>query len=203
MSCRPLQYLLFLLLASVLCGCSTIEVKPTGRVASDQLLNARTIEDAINSMTFGEVLKKKQISLNIATQGIDSEYLKAVVHSWISRNGGVCVVGDEPAEVELNVLVQVAGSDREDSSWSIPIIFPSFQAGLSVTHITFYESITQVARCRLWAYAIDTHRRVIFNQLPIYRTHFLTNSTLFGVSLGRSTDLYELDRIHDFPPLMQ
>jgi len=195
------RFLVFLLVFAFVCGCSTIQLQPTGRIASDQLLNARAIEDAVYSMSFSDRLRDRPVRLEVITQGIDNDYLISVIRAWVIHHGGCLAPKDTTAEIQLTVLVQVAGTDKEVSKWSIPIVLPSLQTGLSVTSIDLYESLTQVARCRLWAYGTDGNQHRVFTQPPVYASHFLSNREVFGISLGRNSDIYEFGRSHGLPPL--
>jgi len=178
-------------------GCSTIKVNPVGRAASDQMLNALSIEEAVNAMRSGHHMTGKVVRLEVVSQGIDKEYLESVIQSWILRSGGIMMIEDAtPAmvpDLTFKVMAQTTGTDKEESAWSLPLALPSFRTGLTIAYIDLYRSDIQVGRCRLWGFGINPEGRLMFTQEPVYGSRYVSNSQLFGLSLGKRSDIPQLE----------
>jgi len=151
-----------------------------------------SIEDAVNAMTAGKHISGKKVFIRVSTPGIDKDYIESSVEAWIVHNDGLVALEEESADVILRVISQTSGSDIQEAKWCIPIVLPSPQNALSLTTIDFYRSRSQVSRCRLWAYGLDPGGRLLFTQKPVLATHYVASPELFGVSIGKRSDLVEL-----------
>jgi len=176
-------------------GCRSIEVKPNGRAASDQFLVASCIEGALENLTIGAALKDRKIKVNVSGPGTDKDYIAEVMKSIIIRSGGTINADPKTSPTMiLNLMVQSTGSDQEVAKWVLPIPIPSIQTGITLTYIQFFNVSTQVARCHLWAYATDPKENLLFRHEPIFITHHVTNREILGITMGRTSDLRELNR---------
>lgn len=173
-------------------ACSTVKTAPTGRAASDQLLTALTLEDAVYSLAIDEQIRGRTVGLEIVGLGNDISFLRGVLEAKVRLAGGRVVPDDATPEVRLITIVQVAGSDLEQANWNVPILLPSINSGITVSKIGFVENDIQIGRCRLWAYGINPEGDVLFQHLPVYAAHFVSNPNVLGVSLGKRSDIPEL-----------
>lgn len=179
-----------------LTSCGTIVTKPTGRNATDQILSALSIEDSINAMDIGEKVQGKSVKVEVITQGIDKEYIEKNIYAWVRKSKGKLVEDVSTSDFTLQFFVQASGSDREETRWGIPVAIPSIDNNkLSLSRIDFYQNIKQVGRCRLWAYAYDPSGKFLFEQPPIYSAHNAGKVEILGFTIGKDTDIPELEVI--------
>lgn len=182
---------------SILGGCRTFELKPTGRAASDQFLISSCVEGVMEKFTVGPKLSDAVVDLKVVGLGNDREYIAEVLKSWVVQSGGTIAADTKTSPTMiLNLMVQSAGSDSEVAKWvfPIPIPVPSFQSGVTMTYLEFFKVSSQIGRCHLWAYATDPATNLLFRQEPVYVQHYITNREVLGFTLGRTSDISELDR---------
>ncbi len=177
-----------------LSGCSVIQMKPTGRAASDQMICALAIQDAVESIKIANLVKGKTVRINIGGLANDAEYIAEIVKAYVIRNGAKIADSNSASDLDLTMLFQTAGSDNVEKMWSIPIPMPSIQKGITVTRIDLYKNEIQVSRCRLWAYACNKEGKIIYRHNPVYAAHYISSREFLGLSLGKSTDIPELKR---------
>ena len=174
-------------------GCSTIQVIPTGRAASDQMLTAITIEEAVEKLDIDSHLRGKRVRLSVTGLGIDQAYTEEILKAKIRSANGT-VAEDCTPDLNLQVIVQTAGSDMERSKWGIPLVLPDLRETLAVTQIDLYKNDIQVSRCRLWAYGMDNDQNILFEHPPVYVAHYVSNPELIGISLGKRSDIDDLEK---------
>lgn len=182
---------LSLLLSS---GCSVIPVKPEGRVASDQMLIALAIEDAVASLDLAEHVRGRNVQIQVtglSRTPEDSAYLAEALRARVRMAGGV--VTESSCELTLIAMAQAVGSDAGENEWGLPIALPTLR-NFAMSTFKFYQSDAQVARCRLWVYGMDSSGALLFAIPPAHFAHYITNPRVLGMTLGRTSDLRELRR---------
>lgn len=180
-----------------LAGCRSIELKPSGRAASDQFLVASCIEGAMEKLEIADRIRGEKLKLNVPGIGNDREYIGAVLKSWVIQSGGVIAEDTKTSPgMILNLMVPAAGSDHEVAKWvlPIPIPVPSAQTGIAFSYIELFKVESEVGRCHLWAYATDPATKMLFRQEPVYIQHYITNREILGFTIGRTSDIRELKR---------
>lgn len=125
--------------------------------------------------------------------GDDRDYLLNIIEHQVKDAKGL--VDNENPDFIVTAIVEAAGSDNEENKWEIPLNLPTFDGAsgsFTITRFRFYERLTQRARAHIWAYLSKPDGQLVKTHEPVYVTHYLSNSELLGMSLGRRSDLKEL-----------
>jgi len=175
---------IYLLASLLFLGCRSFEIKAEGRSATDQLLIARAIEDAILQFEFGPLLRAERVALTVEGLGNDQEYLTTALTAWV-LDQGASIVPPEKTTYNLHIVAQTLGSDTDSSAWMIPIGVTSISERPQVARLELYASEHQIARCHLWAYASTDGGEIIFKESAVFATHKVSTKRIIGISLGK------------------
>jgi hypothetical protein len=185
--------LLLLPLAVLTTGCAIVQVKPEGRVASDQLLISLAIEDAVRNLDLKPSVNGKKASLKVVSLGTvtqDVAYVTEAIKIRVSQCGGTVV--EEGQAVQLVAFVETVGSDIDESKVAFPMPLPSVTS-MELSELEFYRDTKQIARCRLSVHTLDAEGNMLRSHGPVHIAHRVKNPVLFGITLGKGTDVKELN----------
>ena len=204
MMIHRLHRLVVAALPLLLAGCAVIQVKPEGRVASDQLLISLAAEDAVRALDLDAAVADKTVKLTVTHNGsvpTDLAYITQALRARVLHGGGrVWEAGPPRYDLELVAMVQTIGSDIDQSKVSLPVPLPTV-GSISMSEVAFYEDSKQIARCRLWVFAVDKAGNVLFTHEPVHYAHRVRNPVLLGVTLGKWSDVKELDHTRGRVPV--
>lgn len=176
-----------------LSSCAVVQVGPQGRVASDQLLVSLAVEDAVRLLDLEPVVDQRQVLLKVVSVGSvekDLAYIREALRARVSQCGGRAV--SEGHDLELVAMVQTIGSDIDRSAVGLPIPLPTV-GSVALSELHFYSDSKQISRCRMTLHAYARDGSGMGGQGPVHVAHRVRNPTLFGVTLGKFTDLKELN----------
>ena len=186
--------LLGVTLMLVTSACAVVQVEPQGRVASDQLLVSLATEDTVRALQLRDAVYGKAVRLTVTSIGTvdqDLSYVTEALRARVLQEGGR-VVSDDSEAIELVAMIQTMGSDVDHSSVALPILIPAL-GSVTASELAFYSNSKQIARCRMWVYAVDSNGMLTFTHPPIHTAHNVRNPKLLGITLGKYSDVDELD----------
>jgi hypothetical protein len=189
---------------TLMTGCAVVKVSPQGRVASDQLLISIATEDTVAALQIKDLVEGKAIRLTVTSLGTvqqDLSYVTEALRARILQEGGR-VTPDDKQAIDLVAMIQTIGSDIDRTSIALPVPLPAL-GSVAITKLSFYTDSKQVARCRMWLYAIDAEGKLIFTHPPIHTAHRIRNPVLFGFTLGKFSDVKELDHSKGSVPVTE
>ncbi|MFH1743919.1 MAG: hypothetical protein ABIH23_33355 [bacterium] len=174
-------------------------MSPEGRAASDQLLVAASVQDALKQLDLRAHIENRRVSFSVEGHSSEISYIQKVMPAYLMAQGATIAQEGEEADLILTFVVDTAGADLSTGGFSIPIILPSLSTGLTVTKIDFVQKEIQRGMCRIWVYATETGQAHVFTTDPVHSQNSISNLTIFGVSLGQNSDVEELD---EKPPVL-
>ena len=169
-----------------------MRMKTEGRTATDQLLVAVSIQDALKQLDLQPYVQNKRIFFQVSGHSTEIDYIAQVVPALLLQEGAMLVTKPEEADSVLTFVVDSAGSDQSTGGWGFPILLPSLTVGFIITTIDLIQTEEQIGLCRLWVFATDAEGQHLFTSDPSHAQHSVKNLKVLGLSLGRTTDVDEL-----------
>ena len=186
-------FLIVLVFSLLTWGCTTLKMKTEGRSASDQLLVAVSVQEALRQLDLRPHIENKRVFFTVEGHSSEIAYIQKVIPAHLMAQGATVEEKSEEADLILTFVVDTAGADLSTGGFSIPIILPSLSTGLTVTTIDFVQKEIQRGMCRVWVYATEAQQAHAFTSDPVSSQNSISNLTILGVSLGQRSEIKELD----------
>lgn len=151
-------------------GCGEQLVTDTPRTATEQLLVAASIDQAVAQLDFSPVENRKVYVDTSHVERIDETFLDAAVRARAWYEGALVMAAPEEADYILEVRSGAVGVDRSDYIFGIPASnVPTPFGNAPLPEVAAYKSIKQagVTRISLVAYRRDD-RRFLYASGPAF-----------------------------------
>jgi len=129
-------------------GCGTLRTSDTSRTATEQLLVAAAVQQAVAQLDFEFLEERKVFVDDSLIDRVDKTFVVAEVRAFARRSGVNLVAKREDAHYVLELRVGAVGTDRNDYIFGIPASQVPTVGGLVGTpEVPAYKSITQTGAC--------------------------------------------------------
>ncbi|MFW6065747.1 MAG: DUF6655 family protein [Planctomycetota bacterium] len=172
-------------------GCGTVRVTDTPRTATEQLLVATAVEDAVSKLDF-DLLEDRKVFLDASlVDRTDKSFIVAEVRA-AGRESGVVFVDDrDQADYVMELRAGAAGTNRTDYMLGIPAgQVPTIGGTIGTPELPVYKSISQTGACHVAfvAYARDDGA-FLYASGPAYGSSDHKSRWIMGAGPGVQTDM--------------
>lgn len=194
---RPVELLTATLacIAAGLTGCGTMRVTDTPRTATEQLLVATAVENAVAQLDF-EFLEDRTVFLDDSrVDRLDKTFVVAEVRA-AAREAGVILLDDrDQAHYVMELRAGAVGVDRRDYLFGLPAAqVPTLAGSLATPEVAFYKSISQTGACHVGFVAYSrADGRYLYSSGPAYGFSDHRGRWIFGAGPGVRTDVVPPD----------
>lgn len=185
-----------LLMVSV-SGCGTLNMQPSGRSGTEQLMSAISIQESLNQLNLKQFISGKTVTFTVTGHSDEIDYITKIIPSYLSRWEAKPVLDNASPDLSLTFVVDAAGTDIAKGGLALPIILPSLTNGITLSQIDVGTVTEQWNTCRLWVYITNPNGNVVYISDPAYEGLWIKNFNLLGLSLGRTKNFDETQDTHE------